>query len=139
MVSSQHRSAYRRPLTSIFAVLALAVTLLTPTTFAGNAEAVCSNSSGGNFTINGGGGKEQASSSATCDGDNFYSGRVSDTTTDLSCVWIVAQVNGVWKTVSQDSCNSSGRSYSFSDTNSFTATYVCRYQGCSAKINNIGF
>ena len=73
----------------------------------------------------------ETSSASTCDGDNFYIGTIKDIKTDGSCVWVNHNPNVQWQ-VSQSSCNATGISYAYSDSNSYVTARLCRTGGCTA-------
>ena len=115
--------------------LALAIVGLAFTT--PSAKADCFNSSP--ETVFGAFGQE-AAWETTCDGDGFYRGKIRDTLTDGSCVWVVYH-DGAYTGTQGQACSSEWVTYRFWDqTGDSSATFqLCRRQGCSEFYGNFGY
>lgn len=136
MISTHNSERARRFVTLLLPIallLALAFSMAGPAT---QADAACTGTSSWSSWTSWG--KESSAWSSTCDSDNNYYGKVYDTKTDGSCVWIQSFVNGAWQ-VSPNSCNSSGTQYNYWDSNSITFFKITKSGSVGSQGTNTGF
>ncbi len=120
----------RSRLASLGLVLALAGVLSVLPAVTPEVQAACDYPEAA-FTIDSGWGKEWTPNVSTCDSDQYYRGKVYDTRTDGSCVWVQFREGSTVYTQAV-SCNSYGINYSFWDQNGngWSTIRICRNTGC---------
>lgn len=76
----------------------------------------------------------------TCDGLKDYYGQYLDIKTDGAAVYIKYRKNGVWKTTPANGSGSNWMAYSYTDSNSNSATKICNTKKvCGGVFDHTGF
>jgi hypothetical protein len=105
----------------------------------GNASAYC-NGQGNPISWSVGWADETVANIYTCDGLNDYNGKFLDGAVDGTCVYMRYYMDGVWTNTAANCSTSTWKTYSYTDSNSYSPSTACKSSGgCSSQYANQGF